>query len=120
MAGFAPGGGLVQNTGGSGPSQPIDVTGTGLVQTSPTIVNLPVPTMGVEVSIVMPAVVSFLVRSRKAAMMTLSYISGQSTSNYLTIPPRTFYSEGDLAPASRTLYITTSTDADTIELVYWT
>lgn len=111
MASFAP--------GGSG-AVSLNVSGTGLVKTQPGVLNIPILLANTEYAINLPAnTVSFLVSTRRASRLQLSYIAGQSAAIYLTIHPGSCYSESDLVPQSRQLFFQSTTAGDTVEVLYW-
>lgn len=118
MGQFSPGGGIVSAT--VDPSGPIDVTGTGLVKNSPVILNIAIPSALVEVPIAVPSCASFLIRSRLSAKMYVSYIMGDTSTVYLTIHSGVVYNEDNLVPTARTLYLQSTKNGDTVELLYWT
>lgn len=111
MSSFAPGGGITQTSG--------NVTLTS-DKVSPVILNSILTTAGTEYTITLRNCVSFLLKSRLLGTLQLSYISGNSGSIYLTIPRGTIYTESDMAPATRILYVQSSIAMDTLEIVYWT
>lgn len=111
MASFAP--------GGSG-AVTLSTAGTGLTKTSPSVLNIPILVANTEYAINLPAsTVSFLISTRQASRLQLSYIAGQSSSIYLTIHPGSCYSESDLVPSSRQIFVQSPLVGETVEVVYW-
>lgn len=119
MAGFAPGGGIVSTSGGTGTV--VDVSETGLVKATPRLLNISSPTANTEVVISLPArTVSFFIQSRLSARMQLTYIAGTSAITYLSVPAGANYSEEGLEPNSYVLYVQTTKPSDVVEVLYWT
>ncbi len=62
--------------------------------------------------------VKIMVQNRGAYDTKLSFVSGTSGSNYLTIRSNAVYYE-DLVNMSRTLYFQCATAAQTLEIIIW-
>lgn len=87
---------------------------------TPTIYNLSVPLANTEVSQALPTnFKKLLVRCRGNARTQFSFTSGQSGTNYITIPMGSSYSADGLMVASGTIYLQTSQASQTIEIIAW-
>lgn len=88
---------------------------------TPTIYNVDADTAGSEYSQVLPDNTGqFLVRARNNAKLQLSYISGQTDTNYLTVMPGNIYTVEAVKLTGKTLYFQSSKDNTVVEIVAWT
>lgn len=100
-------------------------SGSSLEVTNPLVTNVSVPLAATEVPITFPANTKrFLIKARKVGdvypVTQVSYISGNSGTIFLTIPGGAFYTEGEIAASSLTIYIQSNLPTTTIEVVSWT
>lgn len=87
--------------------------------TAPVIYNKSVPMAATEVSQALTSGTKrFTIRVRGIAKLQLAFVSGESGTNFLTIPVGTSYSEDSL-DFSGTLYFQTNKAAQTVEIVEW-
>lgn len=94
------------------------VSGSGASDTVPTIVNATL-VANTEASITFsPYARQILIKARSGGKIQLSFTSGQSNTNYVTIPPLACYYEGDLNLVSRTMYVQSPTSC-VIEVLEW-
>jgi hypothetical protein len=92
-----------------------------LYGTTPTIYNLSAPTANTEVSQALPVnTKKLLIRCRGDARTQFAFVSGQSGSNYITIPIGAMYAQDLLLLSSTTVYLQTSLSSQTIEILIWT
>lgn len=112
MSVFTPSGGAP-----AGATQEVEIAGV----SSPTIINLSLPTAGTEYSQLIPlSVKKFMLRSRLSGRLQVAYISGQTNTTFLTISPGCTYTEEGLAATSPlTLYVNSSKPSDVLELILW-
>lgn len=88
---------------------------------SPNIQNISIPTAGVEQSAIIPASSKrFSIRLRDLSVIQVSYVSGQSGSNFIKVPTGNEYVEQNLAlTGPLTIYFQTTTNSQVLELVSW-
>lgn len=87
---------------------------------TPKIYNMSAPTARTEVSHVLSAnTKQLIVRVRGVANLQLAFISGESSTNYITIPSGASLSLTDLK-TSVTLYLQTDKNSQVIEILEWT
>lgn len=87
---------------------------------TPKIYNLSAPTARTEVSHVLSTnTKQLIVRVRGVANLQLAFISGESSTNYITIPSGASLSLTDLK-TSVTLYLQTDKNSQVIEILEWT
>lgn len=86
---------------------------------TPAIYNVSVPLASTEVSQALSANVKrFTIRVRGNSKIQLSFISGQSGTNYITIPKGCTYTEDQLN-FTGTLYFQTSNGSQVVEILEW-
>jgi hypothetical protein len=86
--------------------------------TSPTIYNSNITLANTEYSLTFPAnTKQIMIKSRKGTIQ-FSFISGQSGTNYITIPLGASYKEENLG-ASLTIYFRSSKANDVLESISW-
>jgi hypothetical protein len=115
------------NADGSINTKPVGTTAiSGTVSTSPslkitpTIANLSVPTSGVEQSYALPASTrEFMLKARGFSTVQFAYTSGDSGTDYISLPPGCIFTDKDL-PTSVTIYYQTSKSGETVEVLSWT
>lgn len=98
-----------------------DISGGGYssVATNPTIINISVPSSNTELSYSLPTDTKrFIMRSRIGSKIQLSYISGESNVEFITINAGCVYEETGIITNS-TLYFQTNKSSDTIEILSW-
>lgn len=82
-----------------------------------TVWNVPIALANTEVSFNLPADThKFLLRPRTACEMKLSYALGQSGTTYVTIPPRTNFTDENYY-SSQTIYFQSNIAGITVEIV---
>lgn len=87
------------------------------VSTVVLIHNVSVPTSGVEVSYALPAnVKSFFLKARGGEKVQLAFVSGESSTNFVTIPAGAVYTD-DKYYSALTLYFQSNKNNTTIEIV---
>jgi hypothetical protein len=99
-------------------SSQISVTLSGAA--NPTVTNVAL-VANTETSISLPAnTKQYLLKLRDAtAPLQVAFISGQSSTTYLTVPRGTFYADSGLQ-TSVTIYCQTPASGQTLELLTWT
>jgi len=103
------------------PTDPIPVTFSATTTTTPNIWNVSAPLAGIEYSQALSASVKrFLIKCRDTAQIQLGYGVGESSTDFITIPPGAVYEEKDILSSSLTLYFQTDQAGQTIEIVEWT
>ena len=87
---------------------------------SPTIYNVATTTADTEVSQVLSAnTKQLLIQNRGRGRVQFSFTSGQSGTNYITIPPGASLTLTDLNISSGTLYLQSNKANQTIEVLEW-
>lgn len=89
---------------------------------TPTIANVSVPVANTQVSYVLPTnTKQYMIKVRpvSAAVLQVAYVSGQTNTNYITIPPKCFYSESELSLGGLTIYFESDLAGQTVEIVSW-
>jgi hypothetical protein len=88
----------------------------GTSPTTTTLINLTVPTANTEVSQVLPTnTKSFSIYNRDKSKIQLAFTSGESNTNYITIPPgKTYYNNNFYT--NLTIYLRCYKGAQTIEI----
>lgn len=90
---------------------------------NPTIYNLTLTTAGTEYSQVLsPGMHYFEVSSRNMNDMKLSFVSGQSGTNYITIPAgsvRYFRGRFFTVPSGLTIYLQSPSNSVVAEILVW-
>ncbi len=86
---------------------------------TPTIYNLSAPTSGVEVSQALTDNTKQLLVRVRGASMQIAFVSGQSGTNFITIPAGASLFLKDLKTNSLTLYLQTNKNGQTIEIMEW-
>lgn len=100
-------------------SEPIPVTDTNDVSTTPKIYNVAVATANTETSQTLSVgIKKFTIFVRGLATLKLSFTSGQSGTNYITVPAGSAYHADELK-FSGTLYFQTTKDTQTVEITEW-
>ena len=96
----------------------IGVSGTA----NPIIVNIPTPLAGTEYSTTMPKTTKrFLFRMRNASKCQVAFVSGGTTTNYITMNSGVCYGESELSLAAPlTIYFNSFKPAEVAEILYWT
>lgn len=86
---------------------------------TPTIYNVSVPLANTEVSQALSASVKrFTIRVRGESRLKLAFVSGQSGTNYITIPPGCTYTEDEIN-FTGTLYFQTVKASQIVEILEW-
>lgn len=87
---------------------------------TPKIYNVSVPLANTEVSQALSVdTKKFMIRARGSTKMKLAFISGQSGTNYITIPAGCTFSE-DSINFNGTLYFQCNDASQTVEILEWT
>lgn len=82
------------------------------------ITNLSAPTAGTEVSLALSAdLKEITIRARVLSTVQFAFVSGESGTKYVTIPPGASFSQSNLGLSSATLYIQTNVNSNTIEVL---
>lgn len=89
---------------------------------SPTIYNVTTPgTANTETSQALSSNVrQFLLRVRGLANLQFAFVSGQSGSNYITVPRGASYTVSNLSLESATLYFQVDKESQVVEILEWT
>lgn len=89
---------------------------------SPTVYNITSPgTPNTEFSQVLnPNTKKFMIRSRLGSIIQIAFNSGESGSNYFTLPKYTVLEQTDLQANNLTLYMQVNRPTDIIEIMEWT
>lgn len=113
MSVYSPTGSASRSTGGSGASGAV---------TNPVITNTTLTLANTEYSISLPSnTIRFMLRARNSSRLQLSYVSGESNTEYITLLPGVIYIEKEVSTSvSLTLYIQSNTAGEVVELVSWT
>ena len=91
--------------------------GIGVSNTTPTILNVSIPVANTEVSQALPANTKhFIIRSRNKGKLQVSFTSGQSGSNFFTIPAGSSYEDENFY-TSLTIYFQSSKAGDILEII---
>lgn len=104
-----------------GPVGSSTVTSSATGATNPVVQNVVMTTAGTEYSCtVVTSTTRFELRSRQLGVLKLSYVSGASGTTFKTIPAGCAYVEANLLLGSpTTIYIQSSKNGDTLEIVSW-
>jgi len=88
---------------------------------SPDVQNVTATDADTEYSVTLPAnTVAFALRARSVSTrIQYAYVSGQSGTNYLTVPTGYQVVEEGLTPGSRTIYFQTSKASQVVEVLAW-
>lgn len=98
----------------------VEVSPAGFFATNPTIVNITIALANTEQNYSLPTdTKKFLIKNRGDSMTKLSYLSGDSGSVFVSIPPGAVYEESGIL-TNATLYFQTESASDIIEIVSWT
>lgn len=88
---------------------------------TPTIFNVAAANKGVEYSQLLPDnTAQFILKARNGAKLQLSYVSGQTGTNYLTLTPGNIYTVESVKLTGKTIYFQSSKDDTVVEIVTWT
>ena len=89
--------------------------------TTPTITNVTTPTAGTEFSHALAVGTKrFKVQIRGKSKIQLTYTSGASGTNYITVWPGNVYEEDSLdLSGGATLYMQTTKTGETVEILEW-
>jgi len=85
-----------------------------------TVYNVTIATANVEQSLALSAqILGYLIKTRQgSAELKLSHVSGQSGTNYLTIPRKAVHTD-EHPYANLTLYFQSPVAGDVVEVVTW-
>lgn len=93
---------------------------SGAVDTTPTIYNVSIITVNTEQSQALPAnTKEFLIRSRSKGTMRVAFNSGDTSTDYLTVPAGASYEVKQFF-SSLTIYFQSNKPGDVIEIVAFT
>lgn len=88
--------------------------------TTPVIVNIAIPLANTEQSYALPAdTKKFRIRARGNAKLQMSFVSGDSGTNFMTIFPGNVYEETGLDISTTTVYFQSSKASETVEILSW-
>ena len=88
--------------------------------TTTVILNVPVALAGTEISQALPAnTKGFVLRSRGNSRLQIAFSSGQSGTNYFTVPNGASYEDKNFY-SSQTLYFQSSKAGETVEIIAYT
>jgi hypothetical protein len=103
------------------PGDPVNVTFSGLIATNAKIYNLSLPTAGDEESLnVSNDSKQFLIRLRGIAELRLATVSGETATNYFTIPKGATLTFDSVDFDSKTLYFRSDKANQTVEIIEFT
>lgn len=89
--------------------------------TSTKIYNLSMPLASTEYSQLLSSdVLRITVKLRGMANLRVAFISGETSTNYITIPAGCSWEETDLRLASSTIYFMADQASQTLEILEWT
>ena len=89
--------------------------------TTPKIYNITLPTAGTEYSQALSSdVLKLQIKVRGSAALRIAFLSGETSTNYFTIPAGNTYSESDLRLASIIIYLQSDKDNQVVEILEWT
>jgi len=87
---------------------------------TPTIFNVTATDKDTEYSQLLPDnTAQFIVRARNRSRLQISYTTGQTSTNYLTIMPGNIYSVESIKLTGKTIYFESSKDNTVVEIVTW-
>jgi hypothetical protein len=89
------------------------------VSGTPAIANLSMPTKNTEYSVSLPANSRQFILRARSGKLQLCFTSGQSNTNYLTIPKGSSFDIGDIKASSLTIYVRSDTSNDVVEVMSW-
>ena len=99
---------------------PVNATISTSSSGTPTIFNVQASLKNTQYSQTLPNnTTQFSVKARNAAKLQLSYVSGTTNSNFLTITPGTIYEVEAIKLTGTTIYFQASKDNTVIEIVTW-
>lgn len=88
---------------------------------TPTIFNVLASIKGDEYSQVLPNNTGqFLLKARNSAKLQISFISGTTGTNYLTVYPGSIYKVESVKITGKTVYFQSSKDGTDVEIIVWT
>ena len=94
--------------------------GGGLASTTPKIYNVSVPLANTEVSQALTASTKyFMIKARGSSKLQFAFISTESSTNFITVPAGSSYSESGLSLTGKTIYFQTSKASETVEIMEW-
>lgn len=93
-----------------------------IISTDCEIINYDIALKDIEESITIPdGTKKFILQTtNKKAILQISYVSGESNTNYLTLKKGATLSENDLNLIGKTIYVRSDQDATRVELLAWT
>lgn len=104
-----------------GDDNPIPVTMDGNGIKTPTIVNLPMPSAGSQYSLpIGEGVKRFYFKNRGIGKLQVSFVNGQTNTNFFTLAPGAVYGEeGLITDSTITIYFQSPKDDQLVELITW-
>lgn len=92
----------------------------GSVDTTPQIFNIVVASANTEVSQVLPTnTKKFIIRTRNRSELKLAYVSGESSTNYVTIKKGAVFEDANLY-LNQTIYFQVDNAGETVEILTYT
>ncbi len=83
------------------------------------IINLALPTAGVEYSVALPSYTTHLtIQARGKSSVKVCFTAGESNTNYFTIKYGGCYSDQFIRAAQR-IYAQSTQDGETLEIIAW-
>jgi hypothetical protein len=97
----------------------VTVDPTVLLGSTPTLSNTSAPVANTEHSYTVPADTKrFILKARGSSAIKIAYVSGQSGTTYLSVPPGASYEEFGLKTGV-TVYFQCSKASETVEILSW-
>lgn len=94
----------------------VSISGSG----TPLIARISMPLAATEYSYTFPdGTKQFLIKLVNAQSLQVTYVSGDSSTNYLTVPRTCFYAESDLDLTSKSIYFQCPVASQTVEILAW-
>lgn len=91
------------------------------IAVTPIVINVPAPTANTEYSYTFSAnTKKILIQSRLSSNVQFAYVSGQSGTNFITIPNGSGFSTDQLNLNGVTIYFQTNKASNTLEILAWT
>lgn len=92
-----------------------------IAATTPTIYNLSMPSAGTEYSQVLNnSVKKLTIRMRIPSVSRIAFVSGATSVSYITLNPSCVYSEESLDLNGATIFLQSTVNGQTAEILEWT
>lgn len=87
---------------------------------TPKITNLLVPNQNIEVEhVLVPNCRRFLLRARGNSRVQFSFVSGESSTNFVTIPLGGYHEVDNVEIPQSSIFLQLNKDGDTVEILEW-